>query len=1326
MRVSVTPPNRVSATPPNGGQQPMTVISGSPQPGFLQRQAVNSSPGGPRLQTTPVIKAASYVGARPPYPVPGVPQVLRPGGSQASSVYQASVYQAPLPVNFGGTLTVPGMSATARQVGFPRTISSVSHQSAHTFTSYQPGGQHVMPHSPTQVWPTEFIKRIWPGVAEFIGKQIKKQLQIPGGSPQCLQVDQMVARFQHMPVPIPVTSDWLNNVLKVFWPVISLSLDQVLKAQLVPMLRLYLKFLEPFDVDPCELGEHPPEISELKILQNRISEGWIDLSMRVQWHSDANIKFSCRAGSLGLPKLSFGATVFVSFYGLIPSPPFFEGFTVYLGSGLLPAKAMEKHAMAHKENFLGLGFEGVLSAFSSSLIGEVLLRALNNALGKVITLPHRISVLLAAKSAHIYSIVRPKPKGCLQVTLLGIKDLKGTDFKLHTLWDGERSNDPFVTVQMGDLDDFTFKSSTVYDNLNPEWEEENTYHFLLEVPRLQRFNIRVWDDGVVQQLRTRVSGQVSDADEIARKLSLNIFEILELPEHAPLDKEIRVDRWIGLDSWWHGRETGDEASFSQAQAQAHMVFHWRPITNGPPATSIPAVSNDDDDSWPTYLLRVGIGDIEQRDYTTGSGGDKIYVTCDVSPAMSANGEMHSETTDGITKKTTNKATPQLLSLGALGSEDTNFVVNRIARAMVGESDRDAVFNQAFFYLLRAPTAATVTLEVFAEPAFDPENPKFLGRLTKQVGSLLFEPDMIKNIKKEALDDWVGNNPTLFAGQLQLWRIGGANHGDSSAFPGGRSQISSGVVAKKAEEVAAKKAKARHLEFEAARFRAQAEELERQAREQDCEASRQSKSKILRVKVVSARGLRAADWRLLFKASSDPYCVCEIQGGAVHKSSSFKTHVVSKTLEPIWEYEAKLSSYRPNNALKFSVFDDDWGKSHDLLGQIVLDPKQFYPNGFAGELKLNDAGTNEEAYIEIKISDQNGDFPPDASQAEDGSKLKVTMVGARSLFAADWSLVHERSSDPYCSCEVHGKPKVKVRTQTMEKTLNPSWNHETKIRGYQIGDALKFTVFDEDWGKSDDVLGHIKVESSQFHPMGFVGELRLTDAGGQEAYIDVKISNADGEYPEAPDANDDDLVSKLKIKILGARGLRAADFSLLNAGSSDPYCVCETPGRANAKIAQIRTQAIEKTLKPEWNYESKLRHYRVGDYLKFRVFDEDWGTTDDLLGHFTLEPSQFYPNGFAGELRLNDAGKGHEAYLEVQISNAEGEFGQGNSAGSPAVAQLPSTSYATEHGSSVAVSNGSVTLSLSMVESLRESGGAFRQSMKEKGKNVRGMLFGTDS
>jgi len=130
------------------------------------------------------------------------------------------------------------------------------------------------------------------------------------------------------------------------------------------------------------------------------------------------------------------------------------------------------------------------------------------------------------------------------------------------------------------------------------------------------------------------------------------------------------------------------------------------------------------------------------------------------------------------------------------------------------------------------------------------------------------------------------------------------------------------------------------------------------------------------------------------------------------------------------------------------------------------------------------------------------------------RVRVSIISAKGLRRADLT----GSSDPYCVCQVAGKPHIMFKTQYINKTLAPVWNETQELPGYRRHDDIKFDIWDHDddpalsccdfWA-GDDHLGDVTLKSADVHPNGFAGELHLAHAGrfSKDASITVKVPTA---------------------------------------------------------------------------------------------------------------------------------------------------------------------------------------------------------------------------
>mmetsp|Transcript_50409 Transcript_50409/g.146279 ORF Transcript_50409/g.146279 Transcript_50409/m.146279 type:complete len:624 (+) Transcript_50409:89-1960(+) len=282
--------------------------------------------------------------------------------------------------------------------------------------------------------------------------------------------------------------------------------------------------------------------------------------------------------------------------------------------------------------------------------------------------------------------------------------------------------------------------------------------------------------------------------------------------------------------------------------------------------------------------------------------------------------------------------------------------------------------------------------------------------------------------------------------------------------------------------------------------------------------------VLRISIMGARSLRNAD----LPGKSDPYCTVEIPGKS---SSKFKTKVLQDTLDPLWNQEVELKGVAAGDSLLFSVFDKDTLTADDLLGKAVLRKEEVVPMGFKGELPLLPAKPERRTSISSRASSQgeeaaghldvkvalvrsycmNGKVKPQVTEATgsevqegDGSELRevtVYIYSAKDLRNADWA-PGTGVSDPYCICEVPGKPSTRLRTQAANNTLNPQWDFVGTMGNYAVNDPLVFTVMDKDSFKSDDFLDRGTLDGEQLL-LGYFGDLHLSGKGSIKVKVQIK-------------------------------------------------------------------------------------------------------------------------------------------------------------------------------------------------------------------------------
>jgi len=118
------------------------------------------------------------------------------------------------------------------------------------------------------------------------------------------------------------------------------------------------------------------------------------------------------------------------------------------------------------------------------------------------------------------------------------------------------------------------------------------------------------------------------------------------------------------------------------------------------------------------------------------------------------------------------------------------------------------------------------------------------------------------------------------------------------------------------------------------------------------------------------------------------------------------------------------------------------------------------------------------------------------------RVRIGIKKATNLRAADFGFSGGKS-DPYCTCELLGRPEGQIKTPVLRRTLEPEWNYEGEIEGCKPDDQLEFNVWDYDMVGNDDLLGKVVLDFDRFQH-GFHGPLTMSNTGKKESTLLVKI------------------------------------------------------------------------------------------------------------------------------------------------------------------------------------------------------------------------------
>jgi len=120
-------------------------------------------------------------------------------------------------------------------------------------------------------------------------------------------------------------------------------------------------------------------------------------------------------------------------------------------------------------------------------------------------------------------------------------------------------------------------------------------------------------------------------------------------------------------------------------------------------------------------------------------------------------------------------------------------------------------------------------------------------------------------------------------------------------------------------------------------------------------------------------------------------------------------------------------------------------------------------------------------------------------------IRLTIKGATGLKGEDAAA--RGVTDPYCVCQVQGKPRAKVQTMALDGLHGVHWDHDGEIEDFLAHDAITCSIYDQDALAADPdyFLGKTTlVGTTALLSHGFKGEMHLKDAGVDSAVLKLEI------------------------------------------------------------------------------------------------------------------------------------------------------------------------------------------------------------------------------
>eukprot|EP00927_Polykrikos_kofoidii_P084797 TRINITY_DN9037_c1_g2_i2.p1 TRINITY_DN9037_c1_g2~~TRINITY_DN9037_c1_g2_i2.p1 ORF type:complete len:1305 (-),score=185.27 TRINITY_DN9037_c1_g2_i2:67-3981(-) len=308
----------------------------------------------------------------------------------------------------------------------------------------------------------------------------------------------------------------------------------------------------------------------------------------------------------------------------------------------------------------------------------------------------------------------------------------------------------------------------------------------------------------------------------------------------------------------------------------------------------------------------------------------------------------------------------------------------------------------------------------------------------------------------------------------------------------------------------------------------------------------------RLEVLIVRAANLQEWDDPEYGHACPYCICEVPR---RPETKVQTRVIEASSQPAWNERFGLD-YMPGESLQFTVLDQQgtrWQRGQSTsrpMGKVTLASDAFFPSGWGGELRIRDDGAASDATLVVRICviesgrearnsavsiggasyssaiDLGVPVPLRLDSATSSPKsrhraaLEVFIVSASGLQSVCENGVQQprvgrtRMVDPFCVCEVFGKPHLSAQTPALRHTSHPTWNHRCHLE-CSPGDSLLFRVWDQEcWPRQAEMLGAVTLHEGDFYPLGAQGEYQLLGENNEDTGATLTVCISVNRLPES--------------------------------------------------------------------------------------------------------------------------------------------------------------------------------------------------------------------
>ncbi|XP_072241231.1 multiple C2 and transmembrane domain-containing protein 2 [Leuresthes tenuis] len=399
--------------------------------------------------------------------------------------------------------------------------------------------------------------------------------------------------------------------------------------------------------------------------------------------------------------------------------------------------------------------------------------------------------------------------------------------------------------------------------------------------------------------------------------------------------------------------------------------------------------------------------------------------------------------------------------------------------------------------------------------------------------------------------------------------------------------------------------------------------------------------LLNINLKQGKNLVIRDKR---SGSSDPYVKFKLEGKQFYKSK-----VVYKNLNPRWNESFSLPLRDREHVVEVRVYDKN-RTSDDFMGSSTISLKNLEMHRtYEMELRLNDPKSKEDdmGVIIVDVSLMFRDatikrgyrFLQKKNKQNQASPSRPADTQKNQLKNKMWkgvlhiTLVEGQDLPRYGQDDIYVRFRLgdqKYKSKNLCIQANPQWREQFDFNQFEDNqEPLQVEVFSKRGRKGEESWGMFEVDLSRLPLNERQLYTHVLDPGkGRLVFLVTLrpcwgVSISDIESATLTNADERDAVIEkfglrnshkclgeiglLQVNVIKANDLPASDLN----GKSNPVCVIEL---ANCKL---QTDAVYKTLNPEWNQAFTFPIKDIHDVLELTVFDENGDKSSNCLGKVAI-------------------------------------------------------------------------------------------------------------